>query len=160
MAIDLNSITKGASHLPPRILIYGTQGIGKSTLGANAPAPIFIQTEDGLGLLDVAHFPIAKSFAEVIEALTVLATQEHGFKTLVLDSLDWLEPLIWAHIAKEHGHNSIEDFGYGKGYVHALDAWREYLDAINYLRNEKGMTIIQTAHADVKRSCLSRYAGS
>jgi hypothetical protein len=151
MAIDLTSITKGASHLPPRILIYGVHGVGKSTLASTAPAPIFLQTEDGLGLLDTPRFPLAKTFTDVLEALMVMATQDHEFKTLIVDSVDWLEPLIWAHICAEHGHKSIEDFGYGKGYALALDGWREYLDAINYIRNEKNMTIIQLAHTEVKR---------
>lgn len=151
MAIDLNSITRGASHLPPRILVYGVQGIGKTTLGARAPNPIFIQTEDGLGVLDVDCFPVAKSFQDVIDALVVLATEDHNFKTLVVDSLDWLEPLVWRKTAADNGKSSIEEFGYGRGFTIALDVWAEYLDAINYLRNKKGMTIIQVAHADVKR---------
>ena len=151
MAFDLSSIQKGANHLPPRILIYGVQGIGKSTLGAAAPDPIFILTEDGLGMLDVPHFPLASSFGEVMEGLLTLAQNDHDYKTLVIDSLDWLEPLIWRHTAAEHDHKSIEDFGYGKGYAFALDYWKDYLDALNYLRNTKGMTIIQTAHAEVKR---------
>lgn len=151
MALDLKSIQKGASHLPPRILIYGVQGIGKSTLGADAPKPIFILTEDGLGLLDSDHFPLCNSYTEVMEALTVLATQEHDFETLVMDSLDWMEPLVWKHTCEVNNWSSIEDAGYGRGYVEALSYWSDYIDAINYLRNTKSMTIIQTAHATAKR---------
>jgi len=151
MAIDLKSIQKGASHLPPRILIYGVQGIGKTKFGADAPKPIFLLTEDGLGVLESEHFPLLKSYNEVMEALTVLATEDHGFETLVMDSLDWMEPLVWAHTCVINNWTSIEDAGYGKGYVEALAYWGEYLNAINYLRNEKGMTIIQTAHATAKR---------
>tara|TARA_R110000851_G_scaffold182721_1_gene331834 strand:- start:14966 stop:15718 length:753 start_codon:yes stop_codon:yes gene_type:complete len=151
MAFDLSSITKGASHLPPRILVYGVQGIGKSKFGAMAPNPIFILTEDGLGLLESDHFPLCTTYAQVMEALTVLATQEHEFETLVVDSLDWMEPLVWKHVCEVNGWNSIEDAGYGKGYVEALSFWSEYIDAINYLRTEKSMTIIQTAHATAKR---------
>ncbi len=149
MAIDLKSIQKGASHLPPRILVYGVQGIGKSS--PNAPNPIFILTEDGLGLLESDHFPLCKSYTDVMDCLTVLATQEHEFETLVMDSLDWMEPLVWQHTCEINNWSSIEDAGYGKGYVEALAFWSEYLDAINYLRNEKNMTIIQTAHATAKR---------
>lgn len=151
MALDLKSIQKGASHMPPRILIYGVQGIGKTTLAADAPNPIFILTEDGLGILDAPHFPLCESYAEVMDALRVLATEEHDYKTLVLDSLDWMEPLVWKHTCDVNNWSSIEDAGYGKGYIEALTYWSEYLDAINYLRNEKGMTIIQTAHATAKR---------
>jgi len=151
MAFDLKSIQKGASHLPPRILIHGVQGIGKTKFGADAPNPIFILTEDGLGLLESDHFPLCNSYAEVMDALTVLATQEHDFKTLVEDSLDWMEPLIWQHTCEVNNWTSIEDPGYGRGYVEALTYWSEYIDAINYLRNEKGMTIIQTAHSIAKK---------
>jgi hypothetical protein len=151
MALDLKSIQKGASHLPPRILIYGVQGIGKTTLGADAPNPIFILTEDGLGSLDSPHFPLCKTYSEVMEALTVLASQDHDYKTLVMDSLDWMEPLVWKHTCEVNNWQSIEDAGYGKGYVEALVYWADYIDAINYLRNEKGMTIVQTAHANAKR---------
>lgn len=151
MAFDLKSIQKGAAHLPPRILIYGVQGIGKSTLGAMAPKPIFLLTEDGLGLLESDHFPLCKSYSEVMECITVLATQDHEFETLVTDSLDWMEPLIWQHVCEVNNWASIEEPGYGRGWIEALTYWSDYIDAINYLRNEKKMTIIQTAHAIAKK---------
>jgi hypothetical protein len=143
---------------PPRIFIYGPQGLGKSTFGSLAENPIFLQTEDGLDALDVASFPLSKTYGEVMGNLSQLADEEHDFKTLVVDSLDWLEPLIWQQVIAENPTNSngktvrsIEDYGYGKGYALALDLWREYLQAINFLREERQMTIIQTAHAEIKR---------
>lgn len=136
---------------PPRILIYGPQKIGKSTFGANADRPVFIQTEDGLDGLNCPAYPLASSYGEVMGYLTELATQEHDFKTVVIDSVDWLEPLIWAQVASENGKKNIEDIGYGKGYMMAIDLWREYLTALNYLREEKEMTIVQIAHAEIKR---------
>jgi len=147
-----------AKSKPPRILIYGPQGLGKSTFGSLAEKPVFIQTEDGLDAIDAATFPLATVYGDVMSQLTELADKEHDFKTLVIDSLDWLEPLIWKQLIAENPTNeknrqvnSIEDYGYGKGFVMALDFWREYIQAINYLRNEKGMMIIQTAHAEIKR---------
>jgi len=151
MAISLASLTRGAEVKPPRILIYGVQGIGKTTLIANAPAPVVIQTEDGLGTLDVPAFPLAKSYNEVMEALGSLASDKHEFKTLGIDSLDWLEPLVQQHACRANNWATIEDPGYGKGYVAAMGFWREYVDAINYLRDTVGMTIIQTAHSQIKR---------
>lgn len=138
-------------HIPPRILIYGPQGIGKSTFVSKAMNPVLIQTEDGLGNLDVPAFPLAKSYNQVMEQLTELATVDHKYNTVAVDSADWLEPLIWKQVAAEAGKKSIEEIGYGKGYVMALDLWRNYIDALNYLRDEKNMTVIQTAHAQVKR---------
>ncbi|NOG73739.1 ATP-binding protein [Roseicella sp. DB1501] len=140
--------------LPPRILIYGPEGVGKTRFGAMADRPIFIQTEKGLtGQAGVQKFPLAKTFQEVMAYLGELATQDHDRHTLVVDSVDWLEPLIWAQVCKENAVNTIEKAGggYGKGYSMALDLWREYLTALDYLNDQKEMTIIQIAHAQVKR---------
>lgn len=151
MAISLASLLRGTENKPPRLLIYGVAGIGKTSWAAGAPSPVFIQTEDGLGTLDATAFPLAKTYGEVMEALQVLATEQHSFQTLVVDSLDWLEPLIYAHACAVNKWANIEDSGYGKGYVAALAYWRDYIDAINYLRDSVGMTIIQTAHSQIKR---------
>jgi hypothetical protein len=151
MATALADIQTGTTNLPPRILEYGVQGIGKTTFGANAPKPIMIQTEDGEGVIDIARFPLATSYTQVLEALAALANEQHEYKTLIVDSLDWLEPLIWAHVCAENGESNIEDFGYGKGYVLALDEWANFIDALNYLRRTKDMTVILTAHAEVKK---------
>lgn len=138
---------------PPRILIYGPQKIGKSTFGSMADRPVFIQAEDGLDAIGADAFPLAKSYAEIMGNIEQLATEEHDYKTLVVDSVDWIEPLIWAQVCAEHNVKSIEEVlkGYGKGYVQALNVWREYVDALNYLRDNKNMTIVQIAHAQIKR---------
>tara|TARA_R110000787_G_scaffold70372_1_gene156476 strand:- start:1960 stop:2769 length:810 start_codon:yes stop_codon:yes gene_type:complete len=164
MAISLKSLEINSKIKPPRILVYGVPGVGKTVLGVNAPSPIFIRTEDGLdgkmpGGASVketlknnngAAFPLCKTFEEVLECLTSLANEEHNFKTLVVDSCDWLELLLQTYTAKKAGHQSIEDAGYGKGYVEAKRFFdTQYLGGINYLRNEKDMTIIQIAHSAV-----------
>lgn len=151
MAISLSSIVTGMDGKPPRILIFGPAGVGKTTFGADAPYPIMLPTEDGIGMMDVARFPIARSFREVMDSLCVLATDKHQYRTLFQDSLDWLEPLIWQEVCAVNKVKSIEHIPYGKGFLFALDYWREYLDAINYLRDEKGMMIIHTGHAEIKR---------
>ena len=138
---------------PPRILIYGPQKIGKSSFGSLAESPVFVQAEDGLDNIVADAFPLAKSFQEIMGNLQELATQPHDFKTVVIDSLDWMEPMIWAQVCQEHNVKTIEEVlkGYGKGYVQALNVWREYIEAINYLRDEKRMTVVQIAHAHIKR---------
>lgn len=151
MAISLSDIKVGKNNKPPRILIYGVAGIGKTTLCSNAPNPIFIQTEDGLGNIECPSFPLALSYNDVIESLHVLASGGHSYSTLVVDSLDWLEPLIHKKVCEDRNVNSIEEIPYGKGYVMALDYWRDYLDGLNYLRDNKNMMIMQTAHSDIKR---------
>ena len=149
----LEHIQTGRENKPPRIMLYGQEGVGKSTFGASAPAPIFIQTEDGLGEIDCCKFPLAQCVEDVIIELTALRDEEHNFRTVVIDSLDWLERLIFDEICKEFGVRSIEkaDGGYGKGYVDALVHWRKVLALLDDLRNKRGMMVILLAHAKVER---------
>jgi hypothetical protein len=128
-----------------RLLIYGDGGIGKSTLGASAPKPIFVAPEDGLVNIDAqAVEPSPNTWADALGALDFVGTLDE--ETIVVDSLDWLEPLCWAHVCRMGGKKSIEDFGYGKGYVAALDEWRLFLSKLSRLR-AKGMNVILIAHA-------------
>ena len=141
-------------RLPPKITIYADGGVGKTTFGAMADSPIFIPTENGLvAFPDVAQYPQAKTYEEFMGFITELATQDHQFKTLVIDSVDWLEPLIFNKICRESNVKNIEDAagGYGKGFSAALDIWREYYSALDYLNQEKNMAIVQIAHAQIKR---------
>ena len=149
----LESIQTGRENKPPRIMVYGQEGVGKSTFGASAPGAIFVQTEDGLGEIDTCKFPLAQNFGDVVAALTALRDEDHNFRTVVIDSLDWLERLIFDEVCKEFGVRSIEkaDGGYGKGYVDALVHWRKVLAILDDLRNKRGMMVILLAHAKVER---------
>jgi hypothetical protein len=147
MAFDLTSIQRGGSQRAPIITIHGTPGRGKTTFGASAPSPIFIRTEDGLGQLDVPTFPLCESFDQVMEAVAALYG-EHDFQTVNIDSLSALEPLIWQKVAADHGKDSIEDIGFAKGYIYALDYWRELMTALRGLAS-RGMTVVLIAHTDV-----------
>lgn len=151
MAISLSSISKSTS-LPPRILLHSAPGIGKSTFAANAEKPIFIQTEDGLsGLPNADTFPLAKSYEEVLEAISALYVEKHEFKTVVLDSADWLEALIYQKVCQDERVESIEKISFGRGHVFALNYWRNIIDGLNALRNDRGLTTIILCHTDVKR---------
>jgi hypothetical protein len=154
----LQSIETGRSRKPRRVMLYGVHGIGKSTFGAMAPNPIFLQTEDGLSDIDASRFPLATSFENVMSALMSLYTEPHQYGTVVIDSLDWLERLIWAEVLRrkptpEKGRpvTSIEDYGFAKGYTYALDPWREVLDGLTALRDERGLMVILIAHAKIER---------
>lgn len=151
MAIDLNSISSNPTIAPPRLVIYGAHGVGKTTFGASAPSPILLPTEDGIGNLKVAHFPLLRTFAEVMEAIGVLYENKHDYETAVIDSADWLEPLIWTETCRKHNKDDIEAFGYGKGYLHALDYWRQVMDGLNALRNDRGMCVVFLAHTEIRR---------
>jgi hypothetical protein len=149
----LNKIQRGKQPLPPRLVLYGTEGIGKSTFGSQCPAPIFIQTEDGLAEIDCDKFPLATSFDDVVGYLSSLLTEPHEYQTVVIDSLDWLERLIWDDLCRQHNVSSIEkvDGGYAKGYTHALTHWRHLLGLLNRLRTERGMVVLCIAHARIEK---------
>jgi len=147
----LEQVQSGKQPAPRRVMLYGTQGIGKSTFGSMAPKPIFIQTEDGLGEIDCKKFPLAEKFDQVIAALSELYTEEHPYRTVVVDSLDWLERLIWYEVCRKRGVESIEDIGFAKGYTFALMQWRQFLEGLTALRNERGMMVLLIAHAKIER---------
>lgn len=149
--IDLNSISRGQRIGPPRLIIYGPHGVGKNTFAAGAPNPIFIPVEEGQGALDVASFPLLKTYAEVEAAIGSLFTGEHDFQTVAIDSLDWLEPLIWQETCTRNGWNNIEEPGWGKGYGAADHVWREFFGGLSALRDVKKMSVILTAHCQIKK---------
>jgi hypothetical protein len=149
MSSRLGSIIKGVRQEPPRIIVFGLRGVGKSSFAAKATAPIFVPTEDGIGVLDVARFPVATTYAEMMANLESLLTEEHEFKTVVLDSLDWAEKLIHQEIRKEHGDRVFIE--YGRGYTLSVSYVERLLSTLDKLRDKKGMTVIVTAHTIVKR---------
>ena len=167
MAISLASISKGAQIRAPRIVILGSPKIGKSTFacgsrfdggklaetGLNSPIVIPIKGEEGIDALDVASFPTAQSYDDVIACITALLTEEHEYRTVVIDSMSALEPLIWDQACKQHNCSSIEEVGggYGKGYTEAAYKWREITQGLDALRENKGMASILIGHVQVKR---------
>lgn len=151
MAISLASLKKTGTARPPRIVLYGVHGIGKSTFGAQAPKPVFIQTEEGLDAVSATAFPVCKSFEDILECIGVLANEDHEFETVVIDSADWAEQLIHKRVAEDNNTKTIDAIGYGRGYKAAVDYWRQALDGLDHLRNEKNMQVILLAHSQVKR---------
>lgn len=152
MALSLSNLVRKSADKPPMIGIYGPAGVGKTTLASEFPNPVFIQTEDGAGTLELTTFSdrALEKYGQVNEALEALATEEHDFRTLVVDSVTRLEPLVQAEACARNGWKSIEEPGYGKGYVEADAVWREFLAACTWLRDEKRMTIILLGHEQVQ----------
>jgi len=162
----MTQIQRGRSRRPPRILIYGTEGIGKSTFGSQTPKPIFVPTEDGLDEIDCDKFPLATTYDQVIGALSELRTQEHHYETVVIDSLDWLERLIWDRVCADFSVDNIEKVGggYARGYTYAMTYWREVIDHLAMLRSQRNMMVLLIAHAKVEKfedpesSAYDRYS--
>lgn len=148
--MTLDRVVTGKLDLPDRFLVVGQEGVGKTTLGADAPRPIFLCAEDGTAHVDVARFPEPKCLDDVFEAVRTLIDEPHQFETLVVDTIDWMEPLVWQHVCTTARKPDIESFGYGKGYVAALDEWRRLLAELDRLRAAKRMRIMLLAHAHIK----------
>ena len=146
-------IIRGKIKKPPRIVIYGAEGVGKSTIASEAPNPFFLQTEDGLDEIGPDRLDLITTMEQLSEQFGFLFNEPHEYKTVVLDTADWLELLIWRYLADQDGKDSIEkyDGGYGKGYTKAADVFGAVLSRFQRLRDERGMAIIILAHSKIEK---------
>ncbi len=143
------SRAKAPGAASSRILVYGVEGVGKSTFGAQAPNPIFLAAEDGIRHLgDVIAFPTPSGLDDVYGMLRELSAGGHDRKSLVIDTIDWLEPIIARHVCDKNNWADLESPGYGKGYTPFLEEWRKVLAELDRVR-AVGIEIILLAHAKV-----------
>jgi len=147
----LKKVTSGKMIAPHLILLYGPDGVGKSSFGAGAPNPIFLGPEKGTMNLDVARLPSPQTWSDILDSADALANENHNYQTLVVDTLDWNEPLIYAHLCKKYSVDSIEKAagGYGKAYGEAFDEAVNFREKLSFLRENKKMNIILLAHSSV-----------
>lgn len=152
MTFSLKNISKEVRHLPPRIILLGTPKVGKTTFAGSAPEAVIlpITGEEGADDMTCAKFPTAETFDQVLEALTTLGTEEHGYQFIVIDSATALERLVWNKTCEAESWPNIEKPGYGKGYVCALQYWVQITQALDWLRKEKGMGCILIGHVKNK----------
>ncbi len=151
MAFDLSSISRTKRLNATKMLLAGEPKIGKSTFAAAAPGAIGILTEDGMSGIDAQAFPLATSLDDVYAAIGVLLNEQHDYRTVFVDSLDWLEPMVQAQVCKANGWPDIEKPGYGKGYIAAAAEWRTLLDGLEALRMQRGMNVILICHVKQQR---------
>lgn len=142
-------IISGKKPKPRRTLLYGVHGIGKSTWAAQAPNCLILNLEDGLDDIDCQRTEHLTAMDSVNQILIDLANEKHDFRTIAIDSIDWLEGLIHAQVARDAGKDSIADIGFGKGYEAALKYWDDFVFKLDWLRKEKGMQIILLAHSAI-----------
>ena len=142
-------ITKGKVETAKKVVIYGPEGIGKSTLASSFPDPVFIDTEGSTKELNVARYPNPQTWHDIIVTVKDCAT-EAPCKTLVIDTADWAEQLCIRAVCEKQGMDGIEAFGYGKGYVYLTEEFAKLLKACDVLI-EKGINVVFTAHAMMRK---------
>lgn len=159
----LTKVQRGRIRASLRYCFYGSEGVGKSTLAAHAPDPIWFDIEDGSGQLDVPRYQfrdgdgghVPHSYEEILSAIDDLTRSPHSFQTLVIDTVDRLESLMWQWMLARDSKpgkplTSLEDYGYGRGYLRAIDEWRALCVRLDRLRATRKVSIILLGHAQVK----------
>ncbi len=147
----LDQVESGRKLLPPRIVLHGTGGVGKTTMMARVPGIVAIPAEEGEGILDYPRFPKPESYADVMNMLGELATSDHPYKALGIDTIDHIEPLVWSAVCADRSegkkaYSNIEDFGYAKGYLFADPYWIDFFEALDALRRSRQMLIMVLCH--------------
>lgn len=146
--MDFN-ITSGKVHTAVKTVIYGAEGIGKTTLAAQFPSPLFIDTEGSTKQLDVARLPAPSSWEMLLQELDfVISRRPCG--TLVIDTVDWAEQLCIADLCAKNGKSGIEDFGYGKGWEFEKESFGKFLNKLTEVINA-GINVTLTAHAALRK---------
>lgn len=145
-------ISTGIIKEPHFVLIYGVDKVGKTSFAAGAPKSIIVGPEAGSKRIDVARFNNIKTYSDVVSAIDWLRNEKHDYKSIGLDSLDWIEPTLWKELCLKHKVDSIEEVGggYGKGYTLALSHWGDLIAKLKDLREHRQMNIIVIAHSQVR----------
>lgn len=144
-------LTRGLRQEPQRIVIYGPEAIGKSTLASQLPDPVFIDVEGSTSDLDVFRAPSPSSWRSLIDMTNEFITNHHGRQTLVIDTADWAERLCIAHVCASNNLTALggqEDFG--RSYNLLETEWCRWLDALSRVA-ASGMHICLLAHAKMRK---------
>ena len=143
-------ITRGKIVKPKKVVIYGPEGIGKSTFASRFPTPIFIDTEGSTSTMDVARLPKPTSWAFLMEEVRYIIKNPDECRTLVIDTADWAEQLCSADICGRYQKSGIEDFGYGKGYIFLQEEFGRLLNLLEDVISQ-GIHVVFTAHAKMRK---------
>ena len=143
-------ITRGRKARAQKVVIYGPEGIGKSTFAAQFPEPVFIDTEGSTDNMDVARLDKPTSWAMLKNEIAFIKANSDACKTLVIDTIDWAEQLAVSYVCSQHQKNGIEDFGWGKGYTYVQEEIGRLLNSLSELV-DIGINVVLTAHAQIKK---------
>lgn len=143
-------IIRGVIPCAKKVVIYGPEGIGKSTFASKFPDPVFIDTEGSTNSMDVARLPKASSWQMLLDQVDYVRTHPTMCKTLVIDTIDWAESMCIRHICDKHRKSGIEDFGYGNGYVYVKEELGKFLNQLTEVV-EADVNVVLTAHAQIRK---------
>ena len=144
------NITKGAVRTAKKVGIYGPEGVGKTSFAAKFPGAVFIDTEGSTRHMDVARFDAPDELSDVIGQIGYVIGNPKEFGTLVIDTADWLEKLIFSAVCAEKKIQNIEDLGYGKGYVYAKQKMQQILEMLDQVI-DMGVHVVIVCHSIIRK---------
>lgn len=143
-------LTEGPQPRAQRLLIYGPEGIGKTTMASQMPNPVFVDVEDGSGHLYVRRMPVPPSWDVLMDECRSIAESPEDCMTIVVDSADAAERLCWQKVRQRAKKDSIEAWGYGKGYVVAAEEYRKLLEVLDTCI-AAGVNVVLIAHSQMRK---------
>lgn len=152
-------ISKGKIHRPLRIVVDGTEGVGKTTFCSCFPEPLFIDLEHGTDSMDVNRTQTPENWEELIQIVNEVAEEPSVCRTLIIDTGDWAETLCIGYICRKYKQDGIEGFGYGKGYVYLREEFDNLLRALDGVI-AAGINVVITAHTKIKKFELPNEQGA
>ena len=144
-------ITRGKITCAKKVVVYGPEGIGKSTFASKFPEPVFIDTEGGTKDMDVARLPAPSSWNMLLEEVRYVLDNPQVCKTLVIDTADWAENKCSTSVCDKYQKSGIEDFNYGKGYVFLQEEFGKLLNLLTDVVEQKRINVVLTAHAKMRK---------
>ena len=152
-------INTGVVKTPLKVIIYGTEGVGKTTLASKFPKPLFIDSENGSGALNVARYPYPTSWQMLMSEVQEFLNNPQGYKTLVVDSIDWAEAKAIEMICAGMKVNGIEDIGWSKGYTYLNEEMGRLLNLLTEVIN-RGVNVVLIAHMVIRTITKPEETGS
>lgn len=143
-------ITSGRIATAIKVVIYGPEGIGKSTFASRFPDPVFIDTEGSTVHMDVKRLPRPEMWNELLGDVEYVRQNPRCCKTLVIDTADWAEQLCCEFICARDQKQGIEDWGYGKGYKYLFEEFGRLLNALEQVRGA-GVNVVICCHAAIRK---------
>lgn len=141
-------VISGKIEKAKKVVLYGPEGIGKSSLAAQFPNPIFIDTEGSTTELDVNRLPKPSSWTMLNQQVDWVKQQGGLYKTLIIDTVDWAEMQCTEFVCAQHNKKGVEDFGYGNGYVYVKEELGRFLNKLSDVI-EAGIHVVLTAHSQI-----------